>query len=99
MRLLRAITIGMGLLIVVATTVLVVVIARRLGGSAPVTTQSDLVLEEPKGTRLVSIAASGDRLAALLQGGGVDRIVLIDLRTGTLAGRVKLLEGTPANSP
>ena len=30
MRLLRAITIGMGLLIVVATTVLVVVIARRL---------------------------------------------------------------------
>jgi len=52
---------------------------------------------KPRG--LVSIAASGDRLAALLQGGGEDRIVLIDLRTGTLAGRVKLLEGTPANSP
>ena len=33
MRLLKALTIGMGVLIVVATTVLVVLIARRLGGA------------------------------------------------------------------
>jgi hypothetical protein len=90
MRLLKAITIGMGVLIVVATAVLVVVIARRLGGTVLVATQTALVLDEPSGTRIVEIVAAGDRLAALLQGGGADRIVLLDPRTGTVAGRVEL---------
>jgi hypothetical protein len=90
MRLLKAITIGMGLLIVVATTVLVVVIARRLGGPGPMPAQTALMLDEPGGTRIAGIAAVGDRLAALLQGGGADRIVLIDPRTGSVTGRVEL---------
>ena len=90
MRLLRAITIGMGLLIVVATTVLVVVIARRLGGPTSISTQTTLMLDEPRGTAIIGIATAGDRLAALLQGGGADRIVLIDPRTGLVAGRVEL---------
>jgi hypothetical protein len=90
MRLLKAITIGMGVLIVVATAVLVVVIARRLEGPVLVPTQTALVLDEPSGTRIAEIVAAGDRLAALLQGGGADRIVLLDPRTGTVAGRVEL---------
>ena len=90
MRLLKAITIGMGVLIVVATTVLVVVIARRLGGPVTVPSQFALVLDEPSGTRIVGIATAGDRVAALLQGGGDDRIVLIDSRTGSVAGKVAL---------
>jgi hypothetical protein len=90
MRLLKAITIGMGVLIVVATAVLVVVIARRLDGPVLVATQTALVLDEPSGTRIVEIVAAGDRLAALLQGGGADRIVLLDPRTGTVAARVEL---------
>ena len=99
MRLLKAITIGMGLLIVVATTVLVVVIASRLGGAVRVSTPIALVLAEPSGTRIAGIAAAGDRLAALLQGGGADRIVLIDARTGSVAGRVELKDAAPPSRP
>jgi hypothetical protein len=91
MRLLKAITIGMGVLIVVATAVLVVVIARRLEGPVLAPTRTTLVLDEPSGTRIVEIVGAGDRLAALLQGGGgADRIVLLDPRTGVVAGRVEL---------
>jgi hypothetical protein len=90
MRFLRVITVGMGVLIVVATTVLVVVIARRLSAPAAVQGPTALVLDEPAGTRIEGIAAAGDRLAALLRGGGPDRIVLIDARTGAVVGRVGL---------
>jgi len=99
MRLLKAITIGMGLLIVVATTVLVVVIARRLGGPGPTPMQTALVLDEPSGTQIVGIATAGDRLAALLQGGGADRIVLIDPRSGSVAGRGELRDARPPSRP
>lgn len=99
MRLLRAITIGMGVLILIATTVLVVVIARRLSRPNADQHHLALVLNEPAGTRIAGIAATGDRLMALLQGGGTDRIVLIDLRTGEVVGSVALhgalQEGAP----
>jgi len=90
MRFLKAITIGMGVLIVVATTVLVVVIARRLGGPAPITAAFDVVLEEPAGTRIAGIAAAGDRVALQLQGGGADRVLLVDPRSGVVTGRLGL---------
>ena len=47
-------------------------------------------LDEPVGTHIVGIAAVRDRLAMQLQGGGVDRVVLIDPATGAEAGRVSL---------
>ncbi|MEJ0017572.1 MAG: hypothetical protein WDN25_13595 [Acetobacteraceae bacterium] len=92
MQFLKAVTIGMGVLIVVATTVLVVTIARRLGGPGPATAPLALVLDEPSGTRIVAIAGAGDRLAVQLQGGGADRVVLVDPRTGAVAGRIGLGE-------
>jgi hypothetical protein len=95
MRFLRAITIGMGVLIMVATTVLVVVIARRLSGPVMVQQPVSLMLNEPAGTRIAGIAGAGDRLAALMQGGGADRIVLIDPRTVTVVGTVALTGGRP----
>ncbi len=88
MRFLKVLTIGMGVLIVVATTVLVVVIARRIGGPAPVAVA--VLLDEPEGTRIAGIASAGDRLAVQLQGGGADRVVLVDPRTGAVAGRIGL---------
>lgn len=90
MRFLKAVTIGMGVLIVIATTVLVVLIARRLGGPGPVPVAMSLVLNEPAGTRMVGIATAGDRLAVQLQGGGLDRVLLVDPRTGAVAGRIEL---------
>jgi hypothetical protein len=90
MRFLKVLTIAMGVLIVVATTVLVVVIARRLGGAGPVPAQTALLLDEPAGTQIAGIAAVGDRLAVALRGGGPDRVVLIDPRSGAVTGRIGL---------
>ena len=88
MQALKALTIVMGILIVGGTAVLGVVLARRLGGGtgAPVA----IVLDEPTGTRIAAIAGAGDRLAVQLQGGGPDRLVLIDPHTGKATGRVAL---------
>ena len=91
MRFLKVLVIVMGVLIVVATTVLVVLIARRIGGAPSVSAATaSTVLDEPAGTRIVGIAAAGDRLAVQLQGGGADRVVLLDPRSGAVVGRVGL---------
>ena len=89
MRALKAATIGMGLLIVLGTTVLIATIIKR--SAAPVVAV-DLaaVLDEPAGTRIAGIAAVGDRLAVQLQGGGADRVVLVNPHTGAVAGRISL---------
>jgi hypothetical protein len=49
-----------------------------------------VVLDEPAGTRIAGIAAAGDRLAVQLQGGGADRVVLVDPRSGAVTGRITL---------
>jgi hypothetical protein len=96
MRALKVLTIVMGVMIVAGTGVLVAVIAHRLStpasGVTPVAGGAPLalVLDEPAGTRIASVAAAGDRLALQLQGGGADRVVLVDLRSGAVAGRISL---------
>jgi hypothetical protein len=88
MQALKALTIVMGVLILGGTAVLGVVLARRMGASsaAPIA----VLLDEPAGTRIAGIAAAGDRLAVQLQGGGPDRLVLIDPHSGAATGRVAL---------
>ena len=101
MRALKIATIVMGVLIVVGTMALVIGVARR--ASTPVVPVAGLVpgaatwpaslaavLDEPAGTRIAGIVAVRDRLAVQLQGGGVDRVVLIDPATGAVAGRISL---------
>ena len=96
MQFLKAVTIGMAVLIIVATTVLIVVIAKRLGGGAGVASAPvAALLDEPAGTRIVGIATAGDRLAVQLQGGGSDRVLLVDPRTGSVMGRIGLRGGAP----
>jgi hypothetical protein len=87
MRFLKTVTIVMAVLIVVGTTVLLVAIARRIGSPA-VPAPMAVLLDEPAGTRIAGIAALGDRLAVRLEGGGADRVVLLDARTGVVAGRI-----------
>ncbi len=96
MRFLKWVTIGMAVLIVVGMTVLLVVIAKRLGGSGGAASGPvAAVLDEPTGTRIAGIAAVGDRLAVQLQGGGSDRVLLLDARSGAVVGRVTLRGGGP----
>ena len=85
----------MGVLIVAATTVLTVLIAQRIGGTRALPTPIAVVMDEPGGTRITGIAQAGDRLAVLLQGGGPDRMLLVDPRTGAVAGRISLRDGGP----
>jgi hypothetical protein len=92
MRFLKIVTIVMAVLIVVGTTVLLVVIARRIGAPA-VPASVAVLLDEPAGTRIAGIASAGDRLAVRLEGGGADRVVLLDARTGAVAGRIGLRAG------
>ncbi len=92
MRVLKIAVVVMGVLIVLGTVGLVIGVLRRgaspLAGGLPPVVQA--VLQEPEGTRIAGIAALQDRLAVQLQGGGVDRVVLIDPRTGAVAGRISL---------
>jgi len=91
MRLLMAVTIGMGVLILLGTTVVILTIAHRLTGPrARPAGMVSLHLNEPVGTRISGIAGAGDRVAIELQGGGTDRVVLIDPDTGAVTGRITL---------
>jgi hypothetical protein len=95
MRALKVAVIVMGVLIVGGTGTLIAVVAHRIsaparvGGALPASIAA--VLDEPAGTRIAGIAAVRDRLAVQLQGGGVDRVVLIDPATGAVAGRISLM--------
>jgi hypothetical protein len=95
MRALKIAVIVMGVLIVAGTMGLIIGVAHR--ASAPATpavatlpASVAAVLDEPAGTRIAGIVALRDRLAVQLQGGGVDRVLLIDPATGTVAGRISL---------
>ena len=79
--------IAMGVLIVLGVATLAITMVRRL--SAPAM-QASLLLDEPAGTRVLGLSAAGDRLAVLLQGGGPDRILLLDPRSGQVVGRIGL---------
>ena len=94
MRALKVAVVVMGVLIVLGTVGLVVGIARR--SSTPVVPVAPLpasvaaTLDEPAGTHIAGIVGVRDRLAVQLQGGGVDRVVLIDPATGAVTGRISL---------
>jgi hypothetical protein len=88
MRGLQAAVIFMGVLIVAGVAVVGTTIVRRV--VVPVQNAGPVVLDEPAGTHMVSVTTAGDRLAVLLQGGGPDRVLLVDVRTGVVGGRVGL---------
>lgn len=93
LRLLKAVTIGMGVLILIGTTVVIVTIARRMAAPSARPVASAVLalhLDEPPGTHIAGIAGAGDRLAVQLQGGGGDRVVLVDPDSGAVTGRITL---------
>ncbi len=88
MRGLQVLVIGMGLLIVAGVAVLGVTILRR--ASAPALEATVRTLDEAPGTRIVGVTPIADRVGLLLQGGGPDRVVVLDPRTGRAATLVTL---------
>jgi hypothetical protein len=87
MRALQALVIIMGVLIVAGMATIAVTLVHR--GSAPPIAMPDLSLAEPLGTHIATISPIGARLAVLLQGGGPDRIVIVDAN-GQVVGHLKL---------
>jgi len=85
---LKVAVVVMGVLIVVGVLGLVVVLAQRMSaGSAPI---ASIMLDEPAGTRIAGTSAAADRIALRLEGGGPDRVVLVDMKTGRVLGHVTL---------
>ena len=93
MRTLKIVTIVMAVMIVAAVIFLGMTIMRRMseppGGMA---SAANVVLDEPTGSRIVAFTSSPDRLVIQLQGGGPDRILFVDPRSGKPLGRVVLAQ-------
>jgi hypothetical protein len=88
MRMLKVAVVVMGVLIVLGVTTIGVVITKRL--SAASGPPMAAVLDEPAGTHIVGVSLAADRLALQLQGGGPDRVVVLDQRSGRVVGRAGL---------
>ena len=78
MRVLKVVTIAMAVMIVVGTAVLATLIAQRLSTRTNLPSATRLTLAQPEGTHIAAIAPLGPNLALLLQGGGPDRILVLD---------------------
>jgi hypothetical protein len=88
MRALVALTVIMGVLILAGTATVAITIVHRIGGTPRALTNA--LLDEPAGTHILAAAAYGDKLAIVLQGGGPDRVAIIDPATGRALGRIAL---------
>ncbi len=88
MRGLMVAVVGMGVLIVAGVVVLgVALVGRMSGGGGPI---ASVMMDEPAGTRIAGVSLAPDRMAVQLQGGGPDRVVLVDTKAGRVLGRVGL---------
>ncbi len=99
MQALKALVIGMGVLIVAGFVLLVVGLANKFsqGGKGGFGTAEVAV---PDGCTLAETLAEGDRLLLRLEGPaerGCAQIVVVDLESGAVRGRLRLAPGaTPA---
>ena len=91
MRALMLAVIVMGVLIVAGVaTIVVTIVSRATAPGAVSAATAQATLNEPAGTRIAGISAAPDRVAVQLQGGGADRVVVIDTRTGRVIARIAL---------
>ena len=94
MRALKALVIGMGVLIVAGTVALVAVVVQRAGGLArggSGAARLDLALDQPEGSRIAGIAAAeGGTLGVWVSRPDGDRVVLVDARRGRVSGEIRL---------
>ncbi len=90
-RVLKAIVIIMGLVIVFGLGVLLVAIGREVSSASASRAFDPTELKLPAGARVIEIEIDGDRLAVLLDlGDGRQLIQLFDARTGAAQGAVTI---------
>lgn len=108
LRALKFLVIAMGVVIVIGTGVVVITIFLRAGakladdglagqatvpGTVVSTGFGTRTLEVPRGSRIVSMVAEGDRLIVRLEGaGGGRQILILDTMTGARLGTFEVRE-------
>lgn len=100
MKALKTLVISMGLLIVIGLGFVGYGLTRGKSHPAPAATPGTTDLAAlfatryplPKGTRLEQAFAAGDRVVLRLSGAEGDKLVLLDSRTGQLAGTIDLTQ-------
>jgi hypothetical protein len=90
MRMLKVAVVVMGVLIVAGVAVLAVALTQRVGSLVAGGPAAPVLLDEPAGTHIAGMSLTADRLALRLQGGGPDRVVVLDSRSGRVMARVGL---------
>ena len=99
MRAIKALVIGMGLLLVVGLGVLgfglyrasVKTTAPAAAPSPPIAGFGTVTVPLAPGAQVISLHEAGGRLAVLVDEGGARRVVVLDPATGTLAGSFVLV--------
>jgi hypothetical protein len=91
MRALQTATIVMGVLIVAGVaTIVVTIVSRMSGGGTGGAAVQTVLADQPPGTRIAGASVAADRIAVQLQGGGPDRVVVIETRNGRVIATVAL---------
>ena len=87
-KLMITVVVGMGVLILAGTATIGLTVVHRSLAVPPAA--GNAVLDEPAGTRIVQVGGSADQLTLRLEGGGPDRVVVVDARTGKVIGKAAL---------
>lgn len=85
---LKALTIGMGVLIVLGVAGLAAVVAQRAAGAGAL--RPAVAVAVPEGARIVETALDGNRLALRLETPDGPLVTVVDLKTGEAVSTVEL---------
>ncbi len=92
----KAIVIGMGVLIVAGFIIVAVTLVIRMQGVAEPDAAYRTTLDLPNGAEIAETSmAGGEVLLWLTETDGTSWLMIIDARTGEETGRIKLLPGAP----
>jgi hypothetical protein len=92
----KAIVIGMGVLIVAGFIIVAVTLVIRMQGAAEPDSAYRTTLSLPNGTAITETSmVDGEVLLRLKAADGASWLMIIDARTGAEKGRIKLLPGAP----
>jgi hypothetical protein len=90
-RMLRAVVIGLGVLIVIAVVLLVIGLATRLGGHGTSTAAQSANANAyalPPGAKIRSMQVANNRLIMDVEENGADRVLIFNTDDGHLVGQI-----------
>jgi hypothetical protein len=89
---LKALVIGMGVLIVAGTVTLAILLVQRLGAPAPGGRDATVSLGQPEGARISGIAATDRALAIWVSRPDGERVILLDPAGLRRIGEIRLTD-------